>query len=148
MKEIALAEDHSLQTINVLNLMNQNRSKEVNFSISKSEKMLNDWIEEGYFHMKNGLVYLGVRSVAEFGEFLRNKFNVDNCHLCKAILLQVRIKHSFPIRIRQLLINQFQGVDCDGDTCNGRFHTSCIRKYMAKNTKCPKCKSVWKSPIP
>lgn len=90
MKELALAEDHSLRTIFVLNLMNQSRSKDVIFPMSKSETILNDWIEEGYFYSNNGLIYLGVRSVAEFGEFLRNKFNIENCFLCKAILIKVR----------------------------------------------------------
>lgn len=89
MKEVALAEDHSIRTISVLNLMNQNRNKDINFSMGKSEQLLKDWVEEGYFYMKDGHVFFGVRSVAEFGEFLRNKFNVDNCHLCKAILLKV-----------------------------------------------------------
>lgn len=92
MKEIALASDYSVRTISVLNLMNQNHqngNKDVAFTLSKSEKMLNDWVEEGYFYLKNGIVYLGVRSVAEFGEFLRSKFNVDCCQLCKAVMLKV-----------------------------------------------------------
>lgn len=93
MKEIALAEDHSVRTILILNLMNQNQGKDVSFSMTKAEKLLNCWIEEGYFYSINGSVYFGVRSVAEFGEFLRNKFNIESCHLCKAILLKVRINN-------------------------------------------------------
>lgn len=93
MKEIALANDHSVRTIAVLNLMNQGVNKDVTFTLSKSEKMLNDWMEEGYFYVHSGIVYLGVRAVAEFGEFLRSKFNVDCCQLCKAILLKVRFWH-------------------------------------------------------
>lgn len=89
MKEVALAEEHSIRTISVLNLMNQNRNKDINFSMGESEQLLQDWVEEGYFYVKDGHVFFGVRSVAEFGEFLRNKFNVDSCHLCKAILLKV-----------------------------------------------------------
>ncbi|KAG4071730.1 hypothetical protein HA402_011884 [Bradysia odoriphaga] len=128
MKEVAMAEEHSLRKISVLNIMNPNRNKDVNLTMTQLEKLLNDWIEEGYFYEQNGHVYFGVRSVAEFGEFLRSKFNVDSCQLCKSVLLK--------------------GVDCNGDTCNGRFHTSCLRKYMAKNTKCPKCKKVWSTPVP
>jgi len=120
-KEISLADDHSMPTISVLNLMNQNRNKD--FSMSKSEKMLKDWIEEGYFYSRGGVMYLGVRAVAEFGEFIKSKFNVDCCHLCKAILLK--------------------GVDCNGDTCDGHFHMTCIRKYIIKTAKCPKCKKQW-----
>lgn len=90
MKEISLASDHSLSMINILNLMNRSGNKDPKFTMSKAEKLVNDWIEEAYFYNDNGIVYLGVRSVAEFGDFLRTKFNVDSCYLCKAILLKVR----------------------------------------------------------
>lgn len=94
MKEMAMAEEHSLRKISVLNIMNPNRNKDVNLTMGQLEKLLTDWIEEGYFYEQNGHVYFGVRSVAEFGEFLRNKFNVDSCHLCKTVLLKV-ILHRF-----------------------------------------------------
>lgn len=84
-----MAEEHSLRKISVLNIMNPNRNKDVNLSMTQLEKLLKDWIEDGYFYESNGHVYFGVRSVAEFGEFLRSKFNVDSCHLCKAVLLKV-----------------------------------------------------------
>lgn len=45
-------------------------------------------------------------------------------------------------------MHTFQGVDCNGDTCDSRFHTTCIRKYMNKNKKCPKCKKTWDIAIP
>ncbi len=88
-----MAEEHSIRTISVLNLMNQNRgNRDITLSMNQLEKLLQDWIEEGYFYQENGEIYIGVRSVAEFGDFLRNKFNVDSCHLCKTVLLKVRNK--------------------------------------------------------
>ncbi|KAJ6642179.1 Non-structural maintenance of chromosomes element 1 like [Pseudolycoriella hygida] len=120
-KEISLAEDNTIRMIQVLNLMNQNQN--TNFSMSKSEKILNDWIEEGYFYSDKGCIYLGVRLVAEFGEFLRDKFQMNTCDLCKEVLLK--------------------GVDCEAG-CDGHFHNSCILKYVAKSSKCPKCKETWR----
>lgn len=92
LKEIALSDDHSVRTISILNLMNQNRNKDSSFTMGDAEKFLEDWIEEGYFHSMDGLIYFGIRSIAEFGEFLRTKFNLDGCALCKTVLVKVRIK--------------------------------------------------------
>lgn len=101
MKAIALDEDHSVRQISVLNLMNENRNKD--FTMSRAEKLLDQWIEEGYFYSINGMVHFGVRAVAEFGEFLRNKFSetVASCFLCKTALFKVRNRCA--IRIQSLI---------------------------------------------
>lgn len=90
MREIALAEDHSMGMIAVLNLTNQIENRDVNFTMMKVEKLVDYWVEEGYFYMVEGIVYLGVRAVAEFGAYLRSKYNVDKCDLCNAIWLKVK----------------------------------------------------------
>lgn len=141
-----MADDYSIRTMTVLNLVNPNRNRDLNISMNQLQKLLEDWIEEGYFYSKNGLVYFGVRSVAEFGESLRTKFNVDDCQLCKTVLLKVMTIQLWSLEVDENLY--FQGIDCDGDTCNGRFHNNCLRKYMAKNPKCPKCKKAWTGPAP
>lgn len=140
-----MAEEHSIRKISVLNIMNPSRSKDANLSMSQLEKLLKDWIEEGYFYEQNGHVYLGVRSVAEFGEFLRSKFNVDSCHLCKSILLKVESSAtlSAETRTHHFLLN-FRGLNATailamvvstqaafGSTCRKMPNVQCAKKFGA-----------------
>uniref|UniRef100_A0A8D8ALZ2 Non-structural maintenance of chromosomes element 1 homolog n=2 Tax=Culex pipiens TaxID=7175 RepID=A0A8D8ALZ2_CULPI len=90
----------------------------------RAEELLDEWTRAGYFYPEsNGTWILGVRTVAEFGQFLREKFE-DKIHVC-------------------LLCKEatFYGVNCRH--CPGTFHTRCIKTYLQRLTVCPGCKEMW-----
>lgn len=93
--EAIVQEDNSTITmIRAVNLStpfaaSQATSKKI--SKARAQELIDEWKTVGYFISDDDVLSLGPRTIAEFGETLRNKFPdyVWGCHLCKQISTKV-----------------------------------------------------------
>ncbi|XP_013110455.1 non-structural maintenance of chromosomes element 1 homolog [Stomoxys calcitrans] len=81
------------------------------------------WMSQGYFLEKDEKIYLGPRSMLEYGNYLKKNFPeyIKDCILCNKIV--------------------YWDVKCS--ECDVKLHRQCIRKYLTKKSTCPGCKRTW-----
>lgn len=123
---------YSIDQMAAINLTNQikphsGRNTVANPTLTKqhAERLLARWTALGYFAvgLPAGRLYFGPRTVAEFGQFLRDAYpeHVHACPLCQATV--------------------FRAIRCD--SCAKPYHKECLQKFLARSSKCPTCKRMW-----
>ncbi|OXU19658.1 hypothetical protein TSAR_015369 [Trichomalopsis sarcophagae] len=118
--EIISSEDGSISSTDGLNLT---RTIGVKLSMGEADAFLKDLYKGKWLCIKNGYIYMGVRSILELMPYFRATYenNFHNCQLCKEIIFYAkRCKH-----------------------CDKAFHNYCLVKYMSqkKESVCPDCKN-------
>lgn len=106
-------------------MANATQSGHKKISKIRLQELIEEWCNKGYLVDINDIVYVGPRTIAEFGYMLRTKFpdHVRLCYLCSQTI--------------------FQGLHCPQDTCDTILHKKCSKSYLTKSKKCPKCKKPW-----
>lgn len=126
LKELATSEQdaahYAIDQMTAINLTNQIKGPR-SVSKQRAEELIAAWTGQGYLAAIDGRLHFGPRSVLEFGRFLQANYpeHVHNCPLCQV-----------PV---------FRQIRCDG--CAKPFHKDCLKKYLARNSKCPACKKPW-----
>lgn len=113
--------EYTIDQMTAINLTNSVAARGV--SKQRAEHLLTVWSAQGYLVNCDGRLYFGPRSVLEFGRQLQAQHpeHLHNCPLCQV-----------PV---------FRTVRCDG--CAKPFHSSCLKKYLARNSNCAACKRNW-----
>lgn len=113
----------------------------------RAQKLLANWIQSKYFFQHDdNKIYLGPKVLYEFSELLQGmELNyLKSCLLCEAIAAWVRSSKLFTQFEADFSCFPHQGERCA--SCDSIFHTSCIRKFIARTAKCPSCKEKWEVP--
>ncbi|XP_014213566.1 non-structural maintenance of chromosomes element 1 homolog [Copidosoma floridanum] len=120
--EIINSEDGYISSTECLNLTG---TLDMKFSLSEADKFLKKVAAHKWLHLKDGSVFIGVRSIVEMMPYFRATYadNFHNCRLCKEVL--------------------FAGQKCPN--CEEMYHNYCVAKYtaMQKTNQCPNCKQPW-----
>ncbi|KAK9875374.1 hypothetical protein WA026_007770 [Henosepilachna vigintioctopunctata] len=116
--EIINSEQRKLMFVVCINITS---SLTGNLSRDNALKVLEKWIEAGYFVKNDEFVHLGPRLIFEFTSYLRSCRPECVCCLCSEI--------------------SFTGKICD--SCDKIFHSFCIERYMRSHSSCPNCKEEW-----
>ncbi|XP_050312296.1 non-structural maintenance of chromosomes element 1 homolog [Anthonomus grandis grandis] len=117
LQQLANNEDHHLKYAASLNMTSTLTSA---YSLSKGEAILSKWIEQGFFILQDGLIYLGPRTIVEFGSSFKSH-GYECCNLCSELV--------------------FIGKTCSA--CHRTLHSYCLLKYLANQDSCPCCKNPW-----
>ncbi|KAF7275713.1 hypothetical protein GWI33_011344 [Rhynchophorus ferrugineus] len=101
----------------------KHRSYKLTSSISreKAQNILYKWFKIQYFIKKDEFIYAGPRLILEFTSYLKSQLPDHICNLCSELVLRTKM--------------------CSN--CNEIFHTYCLKKYLAKQHKCPSCMKTW-----
>jgi non-structural maintenance of chromosomes element 1 len=123
-----IVEDEELCT-SPISIMNLHIDGGTKVNTSRVEKLLEDWVMNGYFvRENNNMIYLGPKSFIEFKEILQS-FELDylrSCILCGDIAPW--------------------GVACSA--CHtATYHKHCMEKFLARSDKCVACNEKWETPI-
>ncbi|OXU22562.1 hypothetical protein TSAR_008035 [Trichomalopsis sarcophagae] len=117
--EIISADDGCISSTDCLNM---STTLDVKLSISDADIFLKYLTKGKWLLIKNGYVFMGVRSIVELMPYFRATYqdNFHNCTLCKEIV--------------------FHGQKCEN--CDKVFHYYCLAKYasMQNESKCPQCR--------
>lgn len=111
-----------------ISIMNLQIDAGTKVNTSRVEKLLEEWIMNGYFAREDSSIFLGPKSFIEFKEILQG-FELDylrSCILCGDIAPW--------------------GVACS--SCHtATYHKHCILKFLARSEKCVACNEKWETPI-
>lgn len=91
LKEIITNENYCIRPIVALNLISQ--LKEKSFTKDHAEKLIDEWMNIGYFIDHNTMIYFGPKILAEFASYFKRNFSpyLKDCELCKNTVFWVRI---------------------------------------------------------
>lgn len=118
MQEILLSEEHRITFIICINVTSTLTSF---LSRENGQKVLNKWINGGYFVNKRDYIYLGQRLILEFTSYLKAHSPDSVCTLCTDLV--------------------FWGDVCD--SCQKIIHSHCLGKYLKNQNNCPHCSANW-----
>ncbi|XP_075160588.1 SMC5-SMC6 complex component Non-SMC element 1 [Haematobia irritans] len=124
LETLVCSEDYGIEWMDiykVANLIPANVQKPL--AKERVQDLETKWMSQGYFLEKDDKIYLGPRSMVEYGSYLKQHFPdyIRDCVLCNKIV--------------------YWDVKCS--ECNVKLHRDCIRKYLSKKSTCPKCKRTW-----
>lgn len=90
-----------------------------------AEEYLRLFLEKKLLLQREGMYFLSALSIAELGPFISENFDIDNCYLCKEMVIC--------------------GEKCLN--CDTLLHKHCylqFRESFKKTVKCPQCKVEWR----
>ncbi|KAJ9088302.1 hypothetical protein DSO57_1024439 [Entomophthora muscae] len=97
-------------------------------NLTKAERsaFIETYVEDGWlFRTRVGYLIMGVRAILELKFKLKAQYEgyISDCSLCEA-----------PIT---------QGVKCNGQECESRYHDFCLARVRSGATRCPGCSAEW-----
>ena len=129
--ELVVYADHEeyvgmASTIDVLNLADAIAPK---ISKTEAKRILDQFVEEQWFYLNNGMVTLSPRTILELENYITEEFK-DFIYICKICNMMV-----------------FHGMSCSN--CSERMHNFCAERYFLRVNqdvgKCLTCGSPWTS---
>ncbi|XP_076258278.1 SMC5-SMC6 complex component Non-SMC element 1 [Rhynchophorus ferrugineus] len=118
LQEVISSDDKRLNYSYAINLTSRLTSS---ISREKAQNILYKWFKIQYFIKKDEFIYAGPRLILEFTSYLKSQLPDHICNLCSELVLRTKM--------------------CSN--CNEIFHTYCLKKYLAKQHKCPSCMKTW-----
>lgn len=120
LKEILLSSNKCIKYIFCINL---SKSIVNTIAVSLAEKSLQEWVKEGYIVVKDNLVYLGARCLAEFNRYFSVNYSDDisTCTLCAEVAV-------FKLTCKN---------------CRTHIHKHCLENYLENFDSCPSCNENW-----
>ncbi|XP_073996307.1 SMC5-SMC6 complex component Non-SMC element 1 [Rhodnius prolixus] len=124
---ILTSEDGFVGAIDAINLHTQLKKGRIN--CVDAENYLDVFVQKKLLMKDQGFYCLTALSIAELGPYISEHYEVENCLLCKTIVIV--------------------GVKCP--KCEVGLHKHCFDNFkqgFKKQVKCPKCKNAWIEHIP
>lgn len=119
---IITSEHGFIGSIDALNLSSELEGGKVTRTMA--DEYLRLFLEKKLLLFREGMYFLSALSIAELGPFISENFDIDNCHLCK-----------------QMVICGEKCLNCD--TLLHKHCFSQFRESFKKTVKCPNCKNEW-----
>lgn len=116
LKALLTSDNYQMRSKLMLGLESTNKVKE-------NERLLQMWIKLGYFVERDGIMFLGPKSLVEFKDYIRSEYPaIKTCNLCYSLT--------------------FLDIYCR--SCGKYFHKPCLEKFwQSKPNACATCWKPW-----